>query len=265
MTVMSATRAAVRDLSPLHAGTPQPRSVPMNFFVDPLDDDVSSDEEVVTTRRAISRVALVATETAARFQREGVLHDPMTWMLSPRVLFAGASALDACLDRESCLRGVLLHGLSLGLDADPAAIDELAAEDREEEVDLDEVGSGEAGGGRRGIGDFAGKTRAPLPDSQDGEPRLFTATVVASNGLETVQAFHASIATEEAEVAGRLYMRMGAAMADAVIVEGLDPNAPLVAALVAPALCDTLALVAADPGSPLACGLDLNVEQRFLG
>ncbi|MGI4732232.1 MAG: hypothetical protein ACRYFW_10825 [Janthinobacterium lividum] len=85
-----------------------------------------------------------------------------------------------------------------------------------------------------------------------------------NDGFEILQAFHASLATEEAEIAGRLYMRMGAAMADAVIVDGFDPTAPLVAALVSPAICDTLALVAADPASPLAAGLDLNIEQRFL-
>ena len=262
MTVMSAPRDSVRDFSRLHADAPQLRVVPATCLLDPLDDDSPRDEKVITTRRAISRVALVATETAARFQREGVPHDPMTWLLAPRALFAGANALDACLDRDACLRGVLLHGLSLGLDADPAAIDALAAEDGEDEgFDMDRAGSDDAGD----HGDFAIDVREPSPGEHDGVPRLFTATVVACDGRETVHAFHASIATEEAEVAGRLYMRMGAAMADAVIVEGFDPTMPLVDALVAPALCDTLALVAADPASPLACGLDLNVEQRFLG
>ncbi|WP_174290984.1 hypothetical protein [Sphingomonas bacterium] len=226
------------------------------IYVDPLDDDAPSDDVVVTTRRAISRVALVATETGSRFQREGVSHDPMTWMMAPRALFGGASAMEACLKRDACMRGILLHGLSIGLDADPIEIDAL-------------VDEGEQDGGIDWTRDpnipHSPNSIAPGDEPPRSEPRLFTATVVACDGFETVQAFHASIATEEAEIAGRLYMRMGAAMADAVIVEGFDPGAPLVAALVAPALCDTLALVAADPFSPLAAGLDLNVEQRFLG
>lgn len=83
-------------------------------------------------------------------------------------------------------------------------------------------------------------------------PGLFTATVVARDGFETVQAFHASLATDEAEIVGRLYMLVGATSADAVIVEGFDPDVPLVTALVSPAICDTLTLVAAEPDSPLA-------------
>ncbi|MGI4949748.1 MAG: hypothetical protein ACRYHC_13845, partial [Janthinobacterium lividum] len=189
---------------------------------------------------------------------------PMTWMLAPRALFSGASALDACLERDACLRGVLLHGLSLGLDADPAAIDALSADDMDDD---DGDGDDSLRADRGDLGCDGGAGRVPDHPAGGGfshEPRLFTATVVANDGFETVQAFHASLATEEAEVAGRLYMRMGAAMADALIVDGFDPTAPLVVALVSPALCDTLALVAADPASPLAAGLDLNVEQRFL-
>lgn len=225
------------------------------IYVDPLDDDAPSDDVVVTTRRAISRVALVATETGSRFQREGVSHDPMTWMMAPRALFGGATALDACLEREQCLRGILLHGLSIGLDAEPSAIDALAADDEDD----DGADTAFAPGSPHGPWSIT-PGEGPSPEG----PRLFTATVVANDGFETIQAFHASIATEGAEIASRLYMRMGAAMADAVIVDGFDPGAPLVAALVAPALCDKLALVAADPFSPLAAGLDLNVEQRFL-
>ena len=66
--------------------------------MDPLDADDPADEAVVTTRRAICRVALVATEVGGRFQREAIDHDPMSWMLSPRRLFGGSSALDACLE-----------------------------------------------------------------------------------------------------------------------------------------------------------------------
>ena len=40
-------------------------------------------------------------------------------MLAPRRLFRGAAAIEACLERDDCMRAVLLHGLSIGLDAAP--------------------------------------------------------------------------------------------------------------------------------------------------
>lgn len=227
--------------------------------IDPLDDDQPTDAIVVTTRRAICRVALVATEVAHRFQREAISHDAMSWMLSPRALFGGASAVEACLDRDACLRGVLIHGLSLGLDADPAAIDALAADDEQDDVDDDEdeeTAPDPEGGPRR-------SNVLTFPSTHGPDLRLYTATVVSNDGFETVQAFHASLAAGEAEVAGRLYCRIGPASADARIVEGFDPTHPLVAALVSEVICDTLSIIASQPGSPIAAGLDLNIEQRF--
>ena len=239
--------------------------VPAVGFVDPLDADMPDDEPVVTTRRAISRVALVATEAAGRFQREELRHDPMTWMLAPRALFGGSSAIDACLDRDACLRGVLLHGLSLGLDADPAAIDALADEgdDQRDGAD-DQWVVGDPPSGRPS--NVTGKVVEMAPRRASPEPRqwLFTATIVADDGFETVHAFHASFAADEEEIAGRLFMRMGPASADAAIVRGFDHTSPIVEALVSQAICDTLMMIDAEPSSPLAAGLDLNIEQRFL-
>lgn len=220
-------------------------------FIDPLDSDRPDDDVVVTTRRAICRVALVAAEAAGRFQREAVRHDAMSWMLAPRILFNGATAIEACLRRDDCLRGVLLHGLSLGLDADPALIDALASDDDDEVIECEN----EAGGRRANVLTF--------PGVREDEPRLFTATVVANNGDETIQAFHASLATDESVIAGRLYCRMGGASAGARIVEGFDPSDPLVAALVSDVISDTLLIIASQPASPIAAGLDLNIEQRF--
>lgn len=233
---------------------------PTAALLDPLEHDRADDARIVTTRRAISRVALVAAETAGRFQREGVSHDPMTWMLAPRTVFGGEAAVDACLARDACLRGILLHGLSLGLDADPDAIDALADEDDEDDIDWTERPDDEPPAGRNGV-----VVPFPLPTPDRPRLRLFTAVVVGGDGGETVHAFHASLAHDEAEVAGRLFMRMGPACADAVIVDGFDAAHPMVEALVAPAIADTLRQVAVDPGSPLAAGLDLNVEQRFYG
>lgn len=265
---MNATVACVAD------ATVMPLAAPITAaFPDPLDHDLPSDDVVVTTRRGMVRMALVATEVASRFQREGVQHDAMAWMLSPRALFDGAAAIDACTDRDACLRGTLLHGLSLGLDAEPGEIDALVDDDGDADGDaIDPRGDGggdldthrmvaevhRTGGGPRH------DNVLPLRPKAEPAPRLFTATVVADDGFETVHAFHASFAMDEAEIAGRLYMRMGAAAADAAIVRGFDHTSPIVEALVSQAICDTLMMIDAEPSSPLAAGLDLNIEQRFL-
>ncbi len=110
-----------------------PASMPN--LVDPLDSDSADDEVVVTTKRALIRLALVAADTASRFEREGIGHDPVAWMLAPRAMFEGRAAVDACLAREECLRAVLLHGLSIGLDADPSQLDALIDEDEEDADD----------------------------------------------------------------------------------------------------------------------------------
>ena len=255
---MTATKGAARPKTPAAANIGSPA------YLDPLDDDRPSDVVVVTTRRAISRIALVAAEAAGRFQREGVPHDAMTWMLAPLALFSGSNALEACLERDACLRGILIHGLSLGLDADPMTIDALTADDDDDDDDVDgavslfgRVPDAATIGFRSNVLSF--------PEPGAGGLRLFTATVVANDGFETVQAFHASLAADEAEIAGRLYSRIGAAAADARIMKGFDPNDPLVAALVSDVMCDTLALIAAEPSSSIAAGLDVNIEQRFYG
>lgn len=232
-------------------GTNPASNIMVADYPDPLEDDHAHDEVVVTTRRGVLRVALVATEVASRFQREGMTHDPMAWMLAPRRLFGGAAAIDACTERAACLRSVLLHGLSLGLDVDAEVIDSLVA-------------PGELGNAPQidCSGDAANVVT--LRPARGDPPRLYTATLVWTDGARALHAFHASLAADEDEIVGRLYSRIGTAAEDARIVLGFDVTDPLVNALVAPPICDMLELVASDPGSPLAAGLDLNVEQRFV-
>jgi len=121
----------------------QPSAIDMtataSLMIDPLDLDRADDEVVVTTKRGLVRLALVAADTASRFEREGIAHDPVAWMLAPRVLFEGRAAIDACLGRHECLRAVLLHGLSIGLDAELDDLDHLLDEEDEE---LDHEGCG---------------------------------------------------------------------------------------------------------------------------
>ncbi|MBD8640260.1 hypothetical protein IFT71_12320 [Sphingomonas sp. CFBP 13733] len=100
---------------------------------DPLDPDTGEDLPLLVTRRRLIRLALVAAETGARFQRDGLEHDPVAWMLTPRALFEGRDGIEGALDLEGCLRAILLHGLAIGLDADPALIDDLLADDEVEQ------------------------------------------------------------------------------------------------------------------------------------
>lgn len=113
--------------------------LPEHAIEDPMAPDQPGDLVVVTSRRALCRVAYVAAEAASRFERENIKSDPMAWMLAPLRLFDGMPALDACLDRDAFLRAALLHGLSLGLDAHPEYLDDLLEEE-------------EDGGGQEGSG-----------------------------------------------------------------------------------------------------------------
>lgn len=105
-------------------------------FPDPLDEDVREDDRVVLTRRRLIRLALVAAETGARFQRDGIAHDPMAWMLAPRRAFGGRAPLDACQDLADCTRALLIHGLGIALDPSVDEIDYLL-EDQVDDAEID--------------------------------------------------------------------------------------------------------------------------------
>ena len=129
---------------------------PMEDYEDPLDEDEAGDTAVPATRRGLTRLALIAAETGARFQREGEGLDPMAWMLAPRRLFAGSTAIESCLVRADFMRALLLHGLALGLDAEPAQIDALLCESP------GDVGGGFWEGGEPAGYDGGGVSRRPL-------------------------------------------------------------------------------------------------------
>lgn len=231
---------------------PSHDTLPALYHDDPLDPDSGADAMIVTTRRGLLRLALVASETASRFTREHVAIDPMAWMLAPRRIFGGRAAIDGCLAREECLRAVVLHGLSMGLDADPAEIDALADEDDDDES------------GFEGADDAQHDDVASLGERGLRGPRLWTSFLVMQNESGAVQAFDALIAVDRREAEERLRSRHGGRLVDEMrIVEGFDPNLPLAEALISPALADMLAQVAADPASPLAEGLSVSVMQRF--
>ena len=95
---------------------------PVDWALDPLDDD--SGGMLAVRRIALVRIACVAAETGARMQRDGMSVDPIGWMISPLELFEGRPPIEACMEREACLKAILLHGLGLDLDSNPAAIEQ---------------------------------------------------------------------------------------------------------------------------------------------
>jgi len=230
-------------------------------YEDPADPDLPTDVPVVTTRRGLCRMAMVAADTATRFQRDGVDVDPVAWMLSPRKLFGGATALEACLGQNHFMRASLLHGLAIGLDAEPSEIDALAGDgfddgDGRDIYDLDD--GGEDGAEGYAFDDL--EIAALGPD----DIRLYTATIAFKGGGVIFHAFHASLARTAREVGERLRRRYGEEVGGrATIVSGFRTGGGFVGALVSPALAEMLRDVAANPSSPIAAGLDLNLEQCF--
>lgn len=115
------------------ASSEAPSSRRMNglavFYVEPLDDDQPSDVVITISHRQLSRLILIAAETGCRFEREGSTVDPLAWLYSPRELFHGLPAVQACQERLPFLRAVVLHSLSIGLDVNPDEIDDLLNDD----------------------------------------------------------------------------------------------------------------------------------------
>lgn len=103
-------------------------SEPRVWALDPLAE--ASGETLSVTQVELVRVAMVAAETGARMQRDGIAVDPMDWMISPRKLFDGRPAIEAAMKRDGCTVALLLHGLGLDLDADPTFINEVLASRR---------------------------------------------------------------------------------------------------------------------------------------
>ncbi|WP_162140004.1 hypothetical protein [Sphingomonas sp. Mn802worker] len=190
-----------------------------------------------------------------RFQREAVAHEPMAWLLAPRRVFDGAAAIDACLARDACVRGVILHGLGLELDADGATIDALIADDEDDERHAQKFGlvNGPGHPPRKGRNGRRPAGRARL--------KLYTATIVDTRDNRMRQYFHASMARDEAEVRTRLAGRFGPDVADiADIRPGIHVSAPAVMALVPQAVVEMIQKVERDGATPHARTFAVDIE-----
>ena len=241
-TTITNTTAATTKLLPC-------KTVRTEHYEDPLDADTVEDTKVVATRRGLIRLALIATEAGGRFQREGTGQDPMAWMLAPRRLFAGSTAIEACLVREDFMRALLLHGLSLGLDADAEMIDALLC-DTPSDVD---------GGFWEGRGDDG-----PHPARNSVRRlRLYSSIIVIARGSELIHLFHASVAPAASVVRERIRSRFGAAAArQADIRIGVDLDCPMTSGMLPPTFRGMIERGSRIRWSAMA-GLDVTVEHRI--
>jgi|GEM_PF-1286319 len=98
---------------------------PADWALDPLAEETGG--MIAVQRVSLVRIACVAAETGARLQRDGLSVDPVGWMITPLELFEGRAPIEACMEREACSKAILLHGLGLGLDADPRVMSRLLA------------------------------------------------------------------------------------------------------------------------------------------
>lgn len=99
---------------------PDPAVLAAAWRLDPLDDQPG--DYLVVDRVDLVRIACVAAETGARFQRDGLGHDPMDWMLSASDLFGGHPPIEACKRKDACSLAILVHGLGLPSDIGPEEV-----------------------------------------------------------------------------------------------------------------------------------------------
>lgn len=194
----------------------------------------------------------VAAETGARFVRERIDRCPVAWMFQPSELFRGRSPIEDCNSWQGYGKAMLFHGLSLSFDARSDYLESLPAAN----LILGEGGL------------YRHPPRMEFPAAKRGGngTSLFTCTISASLGSSEVLIFCAMIANGEEEVRTRLRQRYGSILEDEALVRrGFDWSEPLACAMVSDAMGEMLTLVDDDPTSPIAEGLDFQVEQRFAG
>ncbi|URD61091.1 hypothetical protein M8312_00795 [Sphingomonas sp. KRR8] len=197
------------------------------------------------------RVLSVAVETGARFVRDRLEGDPLDWLFGAKSLFDGRSAVATCRHEEGFRRAIVFHGLSLGSDVHPSALEGLPASDFLSQ------------GARKRL-NYVAEASTGGPRANHSPLALFTAVIAAETRSGCVQIYSGMIAHAEEEVRRRLRMRYGAVLeGEARIQRGFDWSEPLAAALVSGAMAHVLTVAQHDPESTFAEGLDFHVEQRF--
>ena len=237
----------------LHGPASQGEAAPTRWACDPLEPDDVDDEVIVTSSQRLLRVAVAAADAGVRFARDSGGQDAAAWMLTPRAVFGGRPAIEACQDLKEFNRSIVLHGLRLGLDADPASLDALLADDGPDHAEVAMAGSGDM----KAVMDDPLDVRLP-------RPLLLTCWVACDGASDRVFAFCGVVTDRPSDLVDRVIGRYGAeAAATADFQVGFDKSAAMATAMISDAMADTLTMAAADPASPLAQGLDVVVEQRF--
>lgn len=232
-----------------NSGSPKP---PLRAAKHSRQRSTAPDRYASNGRLETTRLLYVAIETGARFVRERISVDPLEWLLTRRDLFEGRTAADACRFEDGFRRAIVVHGLSLELDAPPCVVDGIPS--------LEFLSSSARTHLAPGLPRFFDKAE-PWPQ---GPLALYTCSISAELTDEHVQVFCAMIARNPGEVRGRLRQRYGVLLEDEAKVRlGFDWSEPLACAMVSEAMAHVLTLAAGDPTSPIANGLDFQVEQRF--
>lgn len=108
------------------------------------------------------------------------------------------------------------------------------------------------------------KRQGDRPKRLPHQWQLYTAIVATQDGERVLHAFHATMAMSERSMRARVESKLGShAAAVALVSQGFDRSHPMVLGMVSDAIAEILTFAARDPDSPLASGLDVQLEQRF--
>jgi hypothetical protein len=214
---------------------------------DPFEDDA---EATCDVRRGLLRLAIVAAGAAERFARDGIEDDPVAWMLSPRRAFEGQCALEACLKLRGFTRAIVLNapGMDMGLDADPAALDDLSPDPRPARHAAP-----------------AADVLSPSPRSAGdrGRPGLHTASFVIDSGERQLAVFAAAICADETAFRYRVFERYGLPVAlEISVARGIVSDDRLVRSLVSDAAAERLLTLDANGQAGGGHSFELLIEER---
>lgn len=216
---------------------------------DPLAADSPTDVTLPLTDKMLDRLVIAAVETGARFERESLPCDPLAWLYSPQPPFGGERPLEVCLTASGLMRCIMFHSLDLELGTPKNLVDHIL---RDEGFLVKQAPSDRQWHTDRG-GDRVESGRV-----------LYTAMIVDVQADQIHHVYHAMMACDLAEAKWLLRMRYGSRLADkATVQQGFDASTPLAVSMVSDAMGQILELVAANPQSTLAEGLDLQLESRF--
>lgn len=174
--------------------------------------------------------------TAERFVRDRILGSPVAWLKTKRRLFDGRSAVEVCGSAEGVRRALVVHALSLDMDASPE--------------------------------DTAGITfcvpALTTPARPQSDICLFTATIVGESQGQHVQIFSARLTDSVHSFRNLLEVQFGSWFAsEAIIQQGFDPSEPIANSLLSEATADYLTALKDRGFARQAAPFEFHVEQRF--